>query len=245
MTKKERVMALAGVKEALEGRKNSQRSSQSDGPRRLWLRLKDGESATFRALEEGEEFVTAWTHTYERRGTRQDGSTYTYYEEVLADGKYDYDEQGNAPRFKFWLNVIWRDGPVFATDAEGKIIREGKEAKVERNEDVVAVLSGGITLAETLDGLESQYKGLTSRDFVISRKGSTKDDTKYTIKPVGEEDEDGNLISKKTPLSDNDKKLAQGKNDLQELKEGLVASSPSPQETRQERSEDNPFKRRK
>jgi len=244
-------MALAGVKEALQSKEasRSRRSSGGSSSNRTWLRLKDGDSVRVRFLEQDDDFKTAWTHTTERVGTRKDGSTYTTYDERLAQGPDDLNERGEKPRFKFWINVIWRDGPVFARDEEGRIIREGKNPKVDHTEDVLAVFSGGITLAEELDFLNGKYKGLTSRDFIISRTGATKDDTKYKIEPVSEEDEEGNTVVKRQPMSAADKELAEQKEDLDgliaELRDNATTFVPprSTEESADERSEDNPFRR--
>lgn len=228
-------MALAGVKEA---QAEVERRLANFSPRvaRRYLSLQDGEEAQVRFLEEGDGFKIVYVHSVKKQ--RKNGTTYHHdvvclnqdgsdptscpgckrFQETKAE-----DEPEAKRRSKFFTNVIWRDGPVFSKDHNNELIRDSSgDPIVEKHEDQVVLWTGGITVANQLDKIDTKYKGLTSRDFAVSRQGSSTKTT-YTVQiPVDEEGEPLNG-GKKTPLSDADKKLAKDKYDLEE-----VTAAPDP-----------------
>jgi hypothetical protein len=180
------------VKEAgrdIEARKNA--LGDGDFTPRLYFKLEPGASATVRFLEQGDEVNWAWVH------------------EIPVEGKpygtkvpcRDQDEEGRRigeqcpgceqdlkRTFRGAINLIWRGAG-------------------EEGEDVVATwISGPRVFVDTLDPLETAYRGLGSRDFVITRKGSGRD-TAYSVLPA---DPDGGA----KPLSAVDKKLNKDKQDV-------------------------------
>jgi len=155
-----------------------------------WLKLDDGDVVTVRVLDTGEDFKDAYVHRTQME--REDGST--YYADVPC---LDQDEKGiPCPgckddldrRYKFWTNVIVREWE----DEAGKVA------------DTLMIWSGGITIAKKLDKMDARH-GLINRDIEVEREGSTMKNTKYEIEWA----QDAN-----TPLSDEDKKLAEQKHDL-------------------------------
>jgi len=181
---------FASVKEAgrdIEARKNA---ASGDFPERVFFKIDPGESATVRFLEQGDEVNWAWVHTVD------DGSQYG--RKVVCR---DQDEEGrrigeSCPgceqdlkrSFRGVVNLIWREGG-------------------DDGEDIVAMwMSGPRVFVDTLDPLESAYRGLGSRDFVVTRKGSGRD-TSYSVLPANP---DGGAQA----LSAADKKLAKEKFDL-------------------------------
>lgn len=182
---------FASVKEAgkdIETRKNA---ASEDFPDRVYFKIEPDTSATVRFLEQGDEVNWAWVHEIPVEGK-------TFGPKVVCR---DQDEEGRRigeacpgceqdlkRSFRGVVNVIWRNG-----DEDG--------------EDVVAMwMSGPRVFVDTLDPLESAYRGLGSRDFVVSRRGSGKD-TAYNVLPA---DPDGGA----QPLGTADKKLAKDKFDL-------------------------------
>jgi hypothetical protein len=217
-------MALKGVKEASEQLEKRRKAAQ-EGSRR-WLRIQDGDEVRVRFLEQGDDFTLVKVHSVERQLSNgksfyadipcldpKGGSS----EECPGCARSNVNRDDARRRDKFYINVIWRDAPKFQRDAENKIVRDGRgEPIVEGYEDAIAVWSGGITVAEDLDVLDAKYRGLMSRDFAISRTGAGLK-TKYTFSiPV---DEEGDPVNggKATPLTEDDKKLAENKYDLSEL----------------------------
>lgn len=195
-------MALAGVADAAAEYHAKKAAAESVGF--LYFTLADGEEAQVRFLEEGEDFTTYHVHKLPQEGNRfpevpclnqhKDGTPCPGCEEKLKRS------------FKFAINLIWRNGPVYERDKDNKLVKENGKLKIVDRADGLFVWQGGITVAEDLDHLDGKYKGLTARDFEVSRSG-IKLDTKYRFLPV-----------EQTPLSDNDKKLAGDKADLNLIK---------------------------
>lgn len=215
------------VKEAGRDIQARKEAAGEDFQPRLYFKIDSGESATVRFLEQGDEVVWAWVH------------------EIPVEGKYpakavcrDQDEEGrrigeSCPgcerdlkrSFRGVINLIWRSGG-------------------ENGEDVNAIwIAGPRVFVDTLDPLESAYRGLASRDFVVTRKGSSLDTT-YSILPA---DPDGGA----QPLSAADKKLAKDKYDLTYYHEapsydewGKSKKKQSEGQATFEPTSESPFKRR-
>jgi len=219
------------VKEAgkdIEARKNAAESG--DFPQRVFFKLDAGETATVRFLEQGDEVQWAWVHTVD------DGSKYG--RKVVCR---DQDEEGRrigescpgceqelARQFRGAINLIWR----------------GENNNKEDADDVVAIwTSGPRVFVETLDPLDTTYKGLGSRDFTVTRRGKEKNTT-YSIMPANP---DGGAKA----LSAKDKKLAAEKNDLswyvdpQPYEEwGKTSQEKENAKESSEPSRESPFRRR-
>jgi hypothetical protein len=109
--------------------------------------------------------------------------------------------------FQGQINLIWRDAPVLARDENNRIIKDSNgNVQIAGKADQVAVWTAGITVFEELDGKDATYRGLASRDFIVTRRGSGLS-TKYSIEPA---DPDAGA----TELSDADKALEAEKYDL-------------------------------
>jgi len=194
-------MALKGVAEAAEEFKAKREAAQSGGSGVKYFTLNDGDEVVVRFLEEGDEFKTYKVHPLGQVGNR--------WPKVPCLDQHDNGvdcpgcERGIKKSFRAAVNLIWRDGPVFERDDKGKIIKDGGKPVIDSLEDGVFVWDIGIEVAESLDHMDGKYKGLSSRDFEISRKG-TKTETKYIILPADDQE----------PLSENDIKLVENKTDL-------------------------------
>ena len=192
----------------IEARKNS-----GGGGGSFFKLTNSGDSAVVRFLTDEPEW--AWVHDLPKEGT-------SYRTEVCLDQDMETgnrngdacpgcDMENQTGRERGWkdrsyrrhmagvIPLIWRDAPVFEEDENGR----RNYAKVVGEADQVAKWTFGKTVLEELDGKAATFKGLTNRDFRITRRG-VKLDTTYDIEPVV--DDEGN--TKATPLSEADKTLA-------------------------------------
>jgi hypothetical protein len=207
-----------GIQDAVKrAREEIEAKMAAGGPRFMYFRLKPDESAVIRFLEEGDDIAWAYCHELPPRGNRE------YPEQVVClDSEDDGTacpmcEHGMKRSFKGWVNIIWRDAPVFKRDADNKIERNRKnEPMVVGHDDQVAVWTSGINVFEEIAGKTASYKGLLNRDWVITRIGEGLK-TKYRIEPLL--DDNGDPIKK--PMSDKDKELAEGKADTGKVSEPL------------------------
>jgi hypothetical protein len=161
---------------------NERRAAGSKGGARFF-KLKDGESKVVRFLEEGKEIHWAWTHKMPPQGNQKWGDDVPCLDQAGTSEPCPGCEEGLPKKFKGFISLIERDADKFAT-VKGD---DGKERidwnTVVGNEDAIAVWESGITVFEELDGCDADYKGLKSRDFKITRKGSGLN-TAYAIRPM-------------------------------------------------------------
>lgn len=190
--------------EAINARKNS-----GGGGGVFYLSLpKMNDSAAVRFLEQGDEIYWCWAHEV----PRSDRS----WGDWIACRDQDGSNIGECPgcdaeltrRFKGYINIIWRNAPVYKRNAEGRLERDSRtnERIITEHKDQVAVWNQGIQVFEELDSKDATFKGLSSRDFKITRKGEGTN-TRYSIDPA---DPDGGP----KPFSDADTTLAAEKYDL-------------------------------
>ena len=182
---------------------NERKNSGGGGVRFLFL--EPGGSAIVRFLEEGDEVNCAWVHAVPVAGRKvpfkvpcrdQDDEGRRNLGVDCPGCEKDYDL-----KFRGVINLIWRDAPISEKDGD-RWVTVG-------HEDTVAVWDQGINVFEELQEKDIVYKGLTSRDFRIKRKGSGFDTT-YSIEPA---DPDGGP----QPMSEADKELAEDKFNLDEF----------------------------
>ncbi len=200
-----------------EGKKRQTEGSRSFTPR---FRINDGETAIVRFLEEGDDIVSAYVHHVPNPNPRsrnpikivcrdQDPETGAT---VGAEcpGCNSTDKEIAKRRLQGAINLIWRDGPVYEKDNDGKIVTDARGNWVVADRaDQVAVWTSGVRLFDELVGIDADYNGLASRDFKITRSGGGLD-TEYTIRPA-------EIDGGPKPLSKADKALAEEKNDLTEF----------------------------
>lgn len=194
---------FAAIREYRDGmeKKREERENRTVFPRYTWFKLKDGETATVRFGEQGDEINYALVH-------RIPNPNLAFPENVPCLDQHSkgvpcpacesHDPEIRAKSFRGYITLVWRDAPLFEKDENGK--STGKQLG---NEDQAVIWSQGVRVFGNLDELDSEYRGLASRDFKIKRTGSRVDNTSYTIMPLGE-----------APLSANDAKLFDEKPDL-------------------------------
>ncbi len=177
-----------------------------------------GDSAVVRFIVDDKPLTWAWCHS--KKNERGQWRSYPCLDQD-AEGEPTGDacpgcEQGGdvaKRRFRGFINLIWRDAPVFARDEDNKFIK-GKDGKyvVSGHQDRVATWEQGIEVFKKLQKLDANYKGLMSRDFRITREGEGMS-TVYEIFPA---EPDGGPQE----LSDNDKALLAG--DLPDLNKKIA-----------------------
>lgn len=127
-----------------------------------------------------------------------------YVHEVPVEGRaypdlvtcINQDEEGNETddpcpgcekdlkrKERFFVQVVWLEGPVYKTDENGRPVKNNAgDLVIKGYEDQIAVWPMGPQLEEQLEEIEEEY-GLLSTPFTIKRKGQ-KLKTTYRIKPV-------------------------------------------------------------
>lgn len=185
------------------------RRTSGPGAGALWFRLKSGEEAIVRFLEQDDDVACCMTHEVPVEG-RQWGRDVPCLDQDRDGTPCPGCERELPRRFKGWINLIWFDAPVFKRDAENKIVKDRLgDPVVIGNKAQVALWSSGIRLFEELDEINANYRGLMSRRFKVKRKGEGLD-TKYIIVPA-------NIDSGPEGLSGEEKELAEKKYDLNEF----------------------------
>lgn len=196
--------SVAAAKADIEKRRNS-----GGGSFKKKFYLSDGESATIRILEEGDDVTCYWAHPVDM-GKRFPTLVPCRDQDMETGDRIGEDcpgcEEGLKRRFRLVLNVIWRDGPIYEKDeATGRIDFDTPSYL----EDHVCLAEFGTEFADDLQILEDDYAGLRSRDWKITRRGA-KLDTKYSIRPAV-------VDGGSSPLSKEDKTLEENKYDLNEV----------------------------
>lgn len=177
----------------------------------LYLKLpNDGDSATVRFLEEGEEVYSYYYHDFSHVAPKEGWKTKIPCLDEDDEGTPCPGCEQDLPRkFQGLINIIWRDAPVYAKDKEGNI----DWSKQKGTADQVAVWRGGINIFnKTLARKDATFKGIGSRDFEITRDGEGLQNTSYSVEPVVVDGE-----TKAVALSKADKELAKEKYDLEEI----------------------------
>jgi len=185
------------------------RSAGGGGP--LRLRLKEGETATVRFLEQSDDVFFYYYHDFSHLD-KTNGFKYSFpCLDQDDEGKDSPGTELDFPRkFRTSVNVIWRDAPLYERDDDNRIVT-GSDGKWKQigTEDQVAVWEGGIKVYQMLAEKDVKYNGLASRDLDITRSGSGFD-TRYSVEP---NDIDSGAVSP----SDNDKEIAKDKYNLEKI----------------------------
>ena len=77
--------------------------------------------------------------------------------------------------------MIWREGPVYERDDNGRPKRNNGKPVIVDRADGIFLWKCSWTVFSLLREKDVKYKGLMSRDWEIKREGSGLDDTKYFI----------------------------------------------------------------
>lgn len=196
-----------GVRQA-SAQIEARRNAGGFGPQALYFTLDPGDSAEVRFLEEGDDIAWCWVHEVPVEG-RQWGRDVPCLDQDDEDEPCPGCEKELKRKFKGFINVIWKDAPVYKRDKEGKLVKVDGEKIVDTHKDQVALWTSGVRLFEELDETNDTYRGLRSRRFIVKRKGKGLD-TKYIIKPA-------DIDSGAQEFSKDEKSLESDKYDLAEF----------------------------
>lgn len=202
---------MGGTRERLSAARQEAKARKAAGGGTGFFKVKEDGEEQVRILEELDDQSGAFFHSVETVGQK-----YPWWEICLAQDVQDPDlcpgcaynlEDGDTCRRQFVLfaNVIWRDAPVRKKGDDGK----WKDTDELKDQLFVWQISQA-TAQDALEQADLTYKGITTRDFVIRRRGSGYQTT-YSVNPAT--DDEGE--SRKTPLSKADKELIEGKKDLE------------------------------
>lgn len=214
-------------------RAKARNTSGNSGQNLQYFKVEDGQRARVRFLEHGQELTWAYTHRLKRGKFISDVPCLDAEDEGIPCPACQSDNPNVSARSaKGFLNLIWRGNedlqelntriagmgetqfvlaPVYKKSDKGYTERDqNKKPIIVGFDDGVFLWKCSKTNFDLIIEMDRIYKGLMSRDFVISRKGSTKDDTKYFIAPA---EVDGGP----QPMNVADMTLMQGKFDLDEL----------------------------
>jgi hypothetical protein len=200
---------FAAVQEAAE---KLSRKTGGSGSGAFYLKLPDdGSQATVRFLEQGDDVYSYWYHDFSTVDKAQGWRIKFPCLDQEDDGTpCPGCEEKLSRKFQLLINLIWRDAPVLKRDDDGNFVRDkNDEIVIDGEADQVAVWRGGIELAKLLNRKDIAFKGLSSRDFEITREG-LKLDTTYSIEPA---DVDSGAVK----MSKDDSNLANDKYDLEDV----------------------------
>ena len=185
------------------------RRTSGPGAGALWFRLKAGDEAVVRFLEQDDDVACCQCHEVPVEG-RQWGRDVACLDQDRDGTPCPGCERDLPRRFKGWLNLVWFDAPIFKRDGDNRIVKDRlNDPVVIGNKPQVALWSSGIRLFEELEEINANWKGLTSRRFKVKRKGSGLD-TRYVIVP---EDIDSGVQA----FTEEENTLAKDKIDLNEF----------------------------
>jgi hypothetical protein len=163
-------------------------SSGSFGPRVDYFGIKDREFALVRFLEQGDDLVFADVHRIPIAGrtVRQDLICL----DTNDDGTPCPGCQSSTPEIsrrstKGYLNLIWREGPVYERNDFGSP-KKGADNKyiITGRADGIFLWKCSATVFQMLLEKDTAYRGLMSRDLRITRTGSGMQDTKFAVEPA-------------------------------------------------------------
>ena len=174
------------------------------------FKVAKGQTEVVRFLDTGQELDKQWcyVHTMPPRGKQRWGDDVPCLDQA-GDGAVRCPgcERGLDRSILGFVNLIWRNGPIYERDSEGRINWKNEKGRG----DVLAVWIVGQTRLEEIDAVDSKYKGLTTRDWDITRNMGDSFDTRYRIDPHMDP-ESGSLDAQ--PMSEADMKLAEQKPDV-------------------------------
>lgn len=166
----------------------------------------DGDSAVVRFLEQGDNIHWCRAAQLLPAPGRQYGEWEPILDQEQNGTSCPLVDAGLKVSFRGYINLIWRGAPVFKKGDDNRLVKvDGNYVQIGVK-DQLALWAGGITLFDELDGKDATYRGLCSRDFKVTRRGSGMN-TRYSIEPS---DPDAGP----QPMSPDDISLMQQKPDL-------------------------------
>jgi hypothetical protein len=170
--------------------------------------------AQVRFVDDTDTFEWAWAHPVAKSGTRRDGSTWkvTLWRNCVDQTNHEFADPDDCPgdkaglerKQRFWVNLIWRDAPIYETNEYGT---PTKPLTIIGKEDQLVVWNTGRSLFDILEEIKTEFGDVTGRDYrlKVEFKGNY---VIYSLAPRQPDPE---------PLSAKDKKLIEGRYDLRQF----------------------------
>lgn len=188
-------------------RQASGHSTEKIYPKIDYFTLGSGERAQIRFLEQGEDLAWASCHRIMVAGNR-------YPKNIPCLDQNDegapcpacvHDDKNIRSRsVRGFVNAIWRGNEDLQESIEklpanmkltlAPVYKRNQYGSPEKGPDNKKIITGfadsvflwecSKTVFQELLSKDSAYKGLMSRDFIISRQGASKEDTRYFIEPA-------------------------------------------------------------
>jgi hypothetical protein len=156
-------------------------------------------TAQVRFLDGDGEFEYCWTHPVETITNWGKRTKHIPCLDQNDDGNKCPGCEANLKKVqRFWINLIWRDAPVYERTDKGI-----NWNKVISNEDQIFVWTSGQSLFKILKEAQKDFGSLTDQDFILER--TTEQWQPYKLPRKQPEP---------SPMSPADKKLAADKYDL-------------------------------
>lgn len=165
-------------------------SSPSGGMGADLFSIKANQYAIVRFLEQGEDITFADVH---RIPIPKKAGGFWFKDFVCLDTMDDGTpcpacQSGNEDVRKRstrgFVNLIWREGPVYQKDEKGYQVKApGGGYVITGRADAVFLWKCSWTVLEMLREKDGKWQGLMSRDAEVKRTGSTMQDTAYFVEP--------------------------------------------------------------
>lgn len=221
---------------------SARRSSGGSFERLDYFQIYDKQIARVRFLEQGEHITYAQVHRLR--------NSFGYFDEIPCLDQHDDGSPCPACMSdnidikrrgtKGYLNLLWRGtddegytrSPIFKRNDKGSPEKDANKQKIITGfEDSVWLWKSPKGVLEQVFSKDKHYKGLMSRDFLVTRKGADKENTTYQIEPAV-------VDGGPEPMTVADQNLAQGKFDVVKLTtpgtfeemQALLAGAPTGQE---------------
>jgi hypothetical protein len=167
--------------------------------------------AVIRFIDDIKTFEWVWAHPLQKLITPRGKPSFTItLNEVCLD--QNGENRDDCPGCKteivrkqrFWVNIIWRDAPVYELNDFG---RPASPRRIIGVEDQIVVWNSGTSLFNILDEIQIEYGDVKIQDFKLKRDVNN-DFTPYTV---------ASRQPDAVELSAADRKLIEGRYDLRQL----------------------------
>jgi hypothetical protein len=168
-------------------RRAAENAASGGGIKADFFELKDGQTAIVRFLEQGDQLYYADNHKIPHPNAQYGLDLICL--DQQEDGTPCPACQSDNPKIrrrslKGYINMIWRDGPVYERNEYGTPKKDNAGKKIVTGyADGVFLWKCSGEVFEMLLEIDGAYRGLMSRDFAIKRVGADKK-TKYVITPA-------------------------------------------------------------
>lgn len=181
------------------------------------FKLQSGQTAVVRFLEQGTDLTFADVHRVPF--VSKAGKTYARNfvclnledDDTPCAGCSHFNDDVSKRKTIGYVNLIWRNAPVFQKDEQGRMVK-GPDNRfvVIGAEDQIALWNPSWTTFSMLKAKDGKFKGLMNWEWEVKREGSTMNDTKWFVDP-------DDPAAGATPMTIADMSLAEKKYDLKAL----------------------------